>query len=184
MEGHNELGISIRQFFNLQINWPEAIAKKLVQKVVNRIDSDTQDNLNQLKVEKLNNFGIYDRVLIANVLSKNDADFEVIMGEVRAVSADIKNQAERDEKMLEWLANHNYLTRADVQNVIASLTNRVNDTSSLPINKGNGLLTSDNVGNQNMLGNTDGREDGNQGGIEIRKRKLNLPDNKDSGREK
>lgn len=175
LETQNDMGVSIKRFFNVQINWPDSISKKLEQTVVNQIDAQTQDAFNQIKIQKLNEYGIYDKVVIANVLSRSDADFEVVMQEVREVRGNIKDQAQRDEKMFDWLAKNGYLTRADVQNVIDSLTNRANDISSLPMMKGNNLLSSDGMNQQPKLSSN---EDDNQGEIKISKRKLNFPKDK------
>ena len=185
----DETGITLKRFVNLTVDWPESITKILVNGVVDGIDDQAQRNLNKLKINKLNEFGITDPILIASVLSKKDTDFNVIMDHVRSISSGYNEQMERDLRLLNWLKDQDLLTRADVQNVVGSLTNRINDQSTLgsPIIKG---LMSSAANDDQMLKNGDDRVEKLEGSKKERneeqegpkvigKRKVDLPDKKE-----
>ena len=142
LEVQGEAGISVKRFFNVKIQWPEAITKTYMQNVIDDLQNKNQLGLNALKVKKLNDFGIHDPVLIASVLSVNDTDFSVIMDHVRNASQAYKDQTERDLGLLNWLKDKDLLTRADVQNVIDSLTKRINDQGASAVNVPDNLLSS------------------------------------------
>ncbi|KXK13524.1 MAG: hypothetical protein UZ14_CFX002001603 [Chloroflexi bacterium OLB14] len=132
LEGKSETGISLKGFFNLQINWAESFTNRLENNVLDKLDDKTQRKLNRLKLDKLKDFGINDPILIASVLSQNDSDFEVIMNHVRSFSQAKKDEIERDINLLNWLKEKDFLTRADVQKVIDSLSAKSDDQQKQP----------------------------------------------------
>lgn len=179
LEVQSETGIFIKRFFNLKINWPESITQRFQKDVLSKIDDTTQRALNDLKVQKLKDFGINDPILIASVLSQSDSDFDVIMGHVRSGSQAYKDQMERDLNLLSWLKEKDLLTRADIQNVVDSLTTRINDQSSLASPLLRGLLSPANHDQQRLTSEETPKkeQDEGQGGpIVIGKRKVNLSD--------
>lgn len=178
LESQGGTGISVKRFFNLQIIWPDAISQRFQKDVLDKLDNKTQRGLNDLKIQKLKDFGINDPILIASVLSQNDADFDVIMNHVRSASQAYKDQAERDLNLLSWLKEKDLLTRADVQNVIESLTGRINDQSSASSSVVKGLLSPTPFDQKQLSGGDSSKEEkdeNSEGPQVIRKRKLNLP---------
>jgi hypothetical protein len=179
VEAQGETGISVKRLFNLQIIWPESITQRFQKDVLGKIDDKTQRGLNDLKIQKLKDFGINDPILIASVLGQSDTDFDVIMGHVRNASQAYKDQMDRDLSLLNWLKEKDLLTRADVQNVIESLTLRINDQSSpSPLLKG--MLSSTNHDQQRLGSGETSKEEqgkeGQEGPKIISKRKINLSD--------
>lgn len=180
-ELREESGISVKSFFNLKITWPDSITQRFQQSVLDVLDHQTQQNLNELKMQKLKDFGIIDPVLIASVLSKKDSDFNVIMDHVRSVSQVYKDQMDRDLSLLNWLKERDLLTRADVQDVIGSLTDRINNQSSLSSPILQGILSTTHQNNQ-QLGDGKSVDDeqekgvGQEGPKVTGKRKINLSD--------
>lgn len=120
----NELlgtGLVIRDALNIEIQWADSITKKLQQSVDDKIEDKTKRKFNDLKLEKLRSFGIYNPTLIVSVLSQSDSDFETIMGYVRSISQTHKDETERDINVLNWLKEKDLLTEADVQKIIGSI---------------------------------------------------------------
>lgn len=178
----SETGLAIRGVSGIQIQWPDSITQKLQQSVVDKIDDKTRRKFNDSKVEKLHAFGIHDPILIASVLSQSDTDFEVIMGHVRSASQAYKDQADRDLSLLNWLKERDLLTRSDVQNVIDSLTGRINDQASQSSPLLKGLLSTANDDRRQLkeggVKNEEHSEkdkDNQDGPPVIGKRKINLP---------
>lgn len=177
VDEQSETGLSIKRFFSSQINWPESITQRYQKDVLDKLDDNTQRKLNDLKVQKLKDFGINDPILIASVLGRNDSDFDVIMGHVRSASQAYKDQMDRDISLLNWLKDRDLLTRGDVQNVIDSLATRINDQSSQSSPLLKGMLASVNTDQQQLGGGESQNEehDDNQEGPQVvRKRKIDL----------
>lgn len=176
-ESQGETGITIKRFFNLQITWPESISQRFQKDVLGKLDDKTQRGLNDLKIQKLKDFGINDPVLIASVLSQDDSDFDVIMNHVRSASKSYNDQVQRDFDLLSWLKDKDLLTRADVQSVIESLTARINDESSLSTSVVKGLLSSK-PSDQKQLSkgklSEEVQSESDEGPQVVRKRKINL----------
>ncbi|MBV6394194.1 MAG: hypothetical protein KPEEDBHJ_03446 [Anaerolineales bacterium] len=181
-----ETGLVIKGVSGIHIEWPESITQRLQKSVIDKIDDKTQRKLNDLKVEKLNSFGIHDPILIASVLSQSDGDFEVIMGHVRSASQAYKDQMDRDLSLLNWLKERDLLARADVQNVIDSLTGRINDQASQSSPLLKGLLGTANDDRRQLKDGDATKEkhsekdkDNQDGPPVIGKRKINLPNKSD-----
>ena len=170
VQTEQEIGIAVRRVSNIRVSWPETITKTLEQITVDSLLNDAQKVSNDQKIQKLQEFGITDPVLYASVLSQTDADFAAIMDHVRGVSKAYQDQAARDKDLLAWLAEKDYISRADVQKIIGPLTDRINDHHS--------VLLSSAPDNRRALPNSDeqansSEQSSNAGPQIVRKRRVN-----------
>jgi len=130
LEVKGELGISIKHFYNIQIVWNELIKQKTKDNLGTTLNK-TQYEINDLKTNKLKNFGVSDPILIANILSQQDSDFETIVDYARIIAGTHKEQLDRDLNLLNWLTEKDLLTRADVQKVIEELFGHTSESPAL-----------------------------------------------------
>ncbi len=129
---HAELtvGLAVNGISNIKITWPESITEPLSGMTVTDLTTEAKNRANAQKIQKLQDFGITDPVLIATVLSNGDRDFASIMLHVQNLSQAYQDQATRDEKLFNWLVDKDYISQADVKNLIDPLMNRMNNQNS------------------------------------------------------
>lgn len=131
LETEREIGIQIYNALNIMVTWPEEIEDLLRGKTVTNIQAQIQNDLNESKIQKLLDFGITSKEVIARVLSVSDNDFQAIIGHVENLARAYREQEQRDLQLLEWLDERNYLTRPDTQKLAdATLDNIITRRNS------------------------------------------------------
>lgn len=84
-------GIKVNQYINFKIEWADFVEKTVQKDSLDRLEAIALRDLNEIRIQKLRDFGISDPVLIASVLSRRDSDFNVIMDHVRNISQAYKD---------------------------------------------------------------------------------------------
>ena len=114
------------------IRWPAEIVETLGELTTKRITEHTRNEANNLKIEKLKEFGITDKFLMTVVLGKEDADFGRIIEYVQAASQASNDQYNRELELLKWMAENDYLSGPDLAKVKDGLVDRLNRQADRP----------------------------------------------------